>query len=165
MDLLWGVASSVSRGRHLTGRPVTGLQPNPPNTLYGVRVRLSALRGRRVHKLASRYDLSVDSSTFETRVAEVSSDEPLLFEAILTLSLVHLCKPIARSCRESAEFHHRHCIALLIGLDKGHQLLEDGVALAAACPLRAYEFIDGQIINAEFSATIELQNLVALCLS
>ncbi|KAB5583507.1 hypothetical protein GE09DRAFT_303521 [Coniochaeta sp. 2T2.1] len=97
--------------------------------------------------LAPWYDLSDGRCTFGTTVPRIALDDPLLFSAVMALSVMHVSNTIspsssATASREVAEFYHGRCIRLLIALQEGDRQLEGGVALAATCLLRSYEILD-----------------------
>lgn len=97
-----------------------------------------------VSELAAWYDLGDSRRRFATTIAELALDESLLFSALVALSAMHVSQTTAKTARRTAEAYHGSCIRQLISLDDNSVLLDNGVALAAACLLRSYEILDGK---------------------
>ncbi|KXJ94714.1 hypothetical protein Micbo1qcDRAFT_202540 [Microdochium bolleyi] len=92
--------------------------------------------------LAPWYDLSDGDGHFGVQVPVLALDEPLLFNALMALSAMHIAKTTMPSARPAAEVYHGACIRALIGLTEvDKRLLESGIALAATCLLRSYEIL------------------------
>ncbi|KND89233.1 hypothetical protein TOPH_06133, partial [Tolypocladium ophioglossoides CBS 100239] len=98
-----------------------------------------------ISDVASWYDLGDSSRRFATVVSEMALGEPLLFSAVIALSAMHISQTTAKTAMRAAQFYHGHCVRQLIALHEENPLLENGVALAAACLLRSYEILDEDV--------------------
>jgi hypothetical protein len=98
-----------------------------------------------ITSLASWYDLSDASLSFATNVPHLALRQPLLFDAVIALSAMHLHTTTRnQGHRAVAESYHQRCVRRLIELQRDDELVSGGVALAATCLLRSYEILGGK---------------------
>ena len=97
-----------------------------------------------VKRLAPWYDLSDSEVTFTRLVPLEALSRPLLLNAILAFSAIHLSRTTVPSLRPTAEKFHAQCVKLLIAMENDDVYGEDGITLAAVCLLRSYEILGGK---------------------
>lgn len=101
---------------------------------------------RYISGAAQWYDLCDPAAHFARVVPKLALEDELLFSAIIAISAVQVSRTGVKAAREAAEYYHGHCVRLLIGLREDDESLISGNALAAACLLRSYEILHGELV-------------------